>query len=146
MSFTEADGGGRKKTQGFEERFSYRGGARLDGIAAAAAPMVVDDPSPPVQLEVAAVQEELAQLLPRALHARFRAGKGDARPLGELLLAQALVLGGDQRLSVRGGKLVDRLPQRKCQPGPGVLFKGGILRAAMVSGSSSTGLRRRSDR
>ena len=101
---------------------------RSAGTAPAAAFVVVDDPAQPVELEVAAVEEELPKLLPRALDPRFGPRQRDAGPVGVLLLAQAFVLGRDERFPVRRGKLVDGLPQRERQARPWILFEGEALR------------------
>ncbi len=73
-----------------------------------------------------ALQEELAELLSGALHAGFRTGQRDAFPVGELLLAQAVVLRGDQRIPVPRRKLVNGLAQGEGQPGARVIPRGGI--------------------
>ena len=95
-------------------------------IALVAALVVIDDPAPLVELEVAAFEEELPQLL-GALDTRFRPRQRDACPLGEVFLAQALVLGCDERLAVRGGKLIDGFSEREGEPGPWILLEGEVL-------------------
>ena len=121
----------------------YRSGSWHDPYRTGAALVVVDDPAPLVELEVAAFEEELPQLLPAAPNARFRPRQRDASPLGEVLLAQALVLHCDERLAVRGGKLIDGISQREGEPGPGSSSRGNSFAAGMVPESSSNCLRRR---
>ena len=69
----------------------FDAGRRLGGASRAeVSGVVVDYVSAPVELEVAAVEQE--RLLPGPLHPGLRPGDADAQPLGEFLLGHTFVL------------------------------------------------------
>lgn len=58
--------------------------AVLAGVPGAG--LAVNDPAKAVELELAAFEQHLLQLLPAALHPRLGAREGDAQPLGHFFL------------------------------------------------------------
>jgi hypothetical protein len=68
-----------------------------------AARLVINHPTQTVELKVTAIQQELFELLPRSLHAGFRAGKGETQTSGQIALGEPLILGEIERLAIGFG-------------------------------------------
>jgi hypothetical protein len=60
----------------------------LGGIAAAAALVVIDDPTAPVQLEMAALEKQVAQLLTGALYTRLGSRDGNLQSFSQVFHAE----------------------------------------------------------
>ncbi len=80
-----------------------------------------------VLLHVAAVQDHRPKLLTAPLNARLRTGQRNARPVGDLLLAEAVEIGQLDRLPVRLGQLFDHPRQALREPLDGPSHSAVVL-------------------